>query len=256
MPLYSIEKQVLQASINFWNGSGYLFINMPALKTNWSSFWHAVKMVSESLWLPKLNFFLNSALHFTQRDTNKRKFIMHHEFAWCSGEKEATPSCPKGISSHHSLLLDPNLLIQSPLSATDIGLTYFCLDFVLVCHDTSPDLATRTLAAEVCRAGDQFEETNKTCCDSTNHQVPPPLLGKADCFRFLLLVQWCCEPQNHKFTPSVWKRRSDHRRNSPKDPISPSDDPDPPKGSNVRVNRNRKMLGLKHKVTLKNPIEN
>lgn len=132
MPLYSIEKQVLQAGTNFWNGSEYLFTNMPALKTNSSPFWHAVKMVSESLWLAKLSFSWNSALHFTQRDANKSKFTMHHEFALCSGEKEATSSCPRGIASHPSLLLD---LIQSPLSASDIGLINFCLDFVLICHD-------------------------------------------------------------------------------------------------------------------------
>lgn len=213
-------------------------------------------MFSESLWLARLSFFLNSAHHSTQRDTNKHKFTMHHEFAWHSGEKEATPSCPKGIPPHHSLPLDPNLLIQSPLSASDIGLIYFCLAFVLVCHDTSPDPAMWTLAAEACGAADPFEGTNRTCWDSTNHHVPPPLLDKADCFRFLLLMQWCCEPQNREFTPSVWKRRSDHRRNSLKDPRSPNDDPDPQKGGSVRVNRNREMLGLEHKVTQKNHIEN
>lgn len=121
---------------------------------------------------------------------------------------EGTPSCSKGIPPHHSLLLD---IIQSPLSASDIGLINFSLDFVPFCHDTSPDLATWTLAAEACRATDLFELIN---WDSRNHHVFHPLRDKDACFRFSLLMQWCCDPQCHNFTSSAWERRSDHRRNS------------------------------------------
>lgn len=162
---------------------------------------------------------------------------------------------PKEYPPHHSLFLD---LIQSPLNASDIGLIHFCLDFVLFCHDTSPDLAMWTLAAEACGAADPFEGTSRTHWDSTNHHVLHLLMDKADRFRFSPPMQLCCEPQHHKFTPSVWKR-SDHRRKSLKNPLSRA-----PvmilthKRKAVPESIETEMLGLKHIVAQKNPqhIEN
>lgn len=97
-PLLVKQVLVVQAGASFWNGSRYFFRHMTTLKTNCSPFWHAVKMVLPgSLGLAKLLFSWSSAPHFPQRDANKNKFTMCHEFVSCSREKEATPSWSKGI---------------------------------------------------------------------------------------------------------------------------------------------------------------
>lgn len=137
---------VLRVAASFWNGSRYFFRHMAALKTNWSPFWHAVKMVfSRSLWLAKLLSSRSSALHFPK----KMQIEINSQCAM--NLQHVVRGRKPPLLAPHSLLLD---LIRSPLRVSDIGLIHFCLDSVLFCHDPSPDLAMWALA---CGATDPFE---------------------------------------------------------------------------------------------------
>ena len=157
----------------------------------------------------------------------------------------------------HSLLLE---LIHSPLRVSDIGLIYFCLDSVLFCHDTCPDLATWALAAEACGAIDPSEPNWPT--SHTERFFKSTRASSSHWWGWLLqifaiqLMQWCCDPQCHELRPNVWERQSeaDQRSNRLEDCIikqCPNDDSDLEKGDSVRVSSNRLMLGLKHEVVQK-----
>lgn len=90
---------VLQAGASSWNGSEYFFRHMSALKPS-CSLRRAAKMVLPgSLGFAKLLFSWNSPPHFPQRDANKKKSTMYHEFLSCGREKEATQGIPIQSSS-------------------------------------------------------------------------------------------------------------------------------------------------------------